>query len=469
MPDKLYRHFEWVGVAVYLAALFLVSVCFSTYALRPLWMAWGIGTVLGFFGLSYWFYHRWKADCPKLFRRKVFWWALGIRMAYVGVMLFYYYYQTGVSFEYGASDSWAYHRQACFLADLVRDGRFRDMIGLLRGEGRGFSDQGYLLYLTALYSCFGKNILGPRLLKALMSAWMCVSVYQLAARNLNEKNAKVAAVMALFLPQFIHYNGTYLKETELLFLATLALERFDALVHSKHHRLGNSFILILLTCLTFGFRTIVGMTLLVSFVVYIVCCEKTLLSTRTRMVVATVTLSLALLLMATPIGWEILMMLKINVATGQATVEKYRALQLGFADYACAKYTFPGFLTLPLTNLVEVANPTQKMMNGSYFIKNYLAFFALFSLVVAFRERQWRRLSLVGSFTLIYAMVIAFSFAFNSERFHLPVMPGLLVMAAFTMTHFRRKDFKWYYAYCVVLLVAIVVWNYLKLAGRGLL
>ena len=93
----------------------------------------------------------------------------------------------------------------------------------------------------------------------------------------------------------------------------------------------------------------------------------------------------------------------------------------------------PGFLTLPLTNLVEVANPNQKMMNGTYFVKNYLAFFALWSIVVALRERQWRKLSLVGSYTLIYAFIIAFTFAFNSERYHFPVMPGLLIMAAYTM------------------------------------
>ena len=42
-------------------------------------------------------------------------------------------------------------------------------------------------------------------------------------------------------------------------------------------------------------------------------------------------------------------------------------------------------------------------------------------------------------------------------------------MAAYTMQRFRRKDFKFYYAYCVLLLVAIVAWNYIKLAGRGLL
>lgn len=457
-----------MGVAVYLAALLIVSTCFHQHALRPLWMAWGIGTVLCFFGLGYWFYQRWRHDTPKAFTRKLFWWALGIRMAYVGVIIFYYYFQTGVSFEYGATDSWNYHRCAGYLADLLRAGQFGKMVNVLSTNRLGFSDQGYLLYLTGLYTCFGKNILGPRLLKALMSAWMCVAIYRLASRNLGEKTARIAAVMALLLPQFIHYNGTYQKETELLFLAVMALERFDYLIHSKRYTFWNILVPVLFTVLTFGFRTIVGMTLIASFVVDVLCCEKPLLSCRARVVVAASIVLLAGLLALTPVGKEMLMMARINFGTGNATAEKYQAMELGYAQYASGKYTAPGFLTLPLTNLVEEANPNQKMMNGNYYIKNYLAFFALLSLVVAFRERRWRSLSLVGSFTLVYAVAIACSFAFNSERYHLPVMPGLLIMAAFAMVHFRRKDFKWYYAYCAVLLVAIVVWNYLKLAARGL-
>ena len=123
---------------------------------------------------------------------------------------------------------------------------------------------------------------------------------------------------------------------------------------------------------------------------------------------------------------------------------------------------------MPLTNLVEVANENQKMMNGTYFVKNYLAFFAMWCIVAAIRERKWRNFGLIGSYTLLYVMMIAFSFAFNSERYHLPALPGIIIMAAFAMTHFRKRDFAFYYSYNVVLLIAIVAWNYLKLAARGL-
>ena len=213
MPDKLHRHFQWIGVGVYLLSLIIVSVWLRPYALKPLWMAWGIGTVCFFF-LTTWFFHKqWRHDDVKKFTRKVFLTALGIRMVYVGAIIFYYYYQTGVAMEHGAADSMRYHQWAIALAKLAREGEFGIIFRWLNANTIGFSDQGYVLYLTSLYTCFDNNILGPRLLKALMSAYMCVAIYKLASRSLGEKTGRLAAVIAVFLPQFIHYTGTYLKET----------------------------------------------------------------------------------------------------------------------------------------------------------------------------------------------------------------------------------------------------------------
>ena len=468
MPEKLHKHFQWVGIGVYLLALLLVSVCFRPYAMKPLWMAWGICTVLFYFLLTYFFHSRWKGDEIKTFIKKVFWVAFGMRAVFVGAMMFYFYYQTGMSMEYGASDSLNYHFTASYLSDLAREGRLRELFGVLNGYTMGFSDQGYILYLTTIYTCFGKNILGPRLLKALMSAYMCVVIYKLASRSFGEKTGRLAAVMAVFLPQFIHYTGTYMKETEMVFLATLTLERMDYLIRSKRYTFWNIAFPILLIALMFGFRTVLSMILIVSFVLFLLCAEPGMISKKAKRIALIVVAAVVVFFFVTPIGWEMLIIVHLNFGESNALVEKYQQLGLKYAEYASYKYTAPGAFVLPLTNLVEVANENQKMMNGTYFVKNYLAFFAMWSIVMAFRERKWRCFSLIGSYTLLYTLMIAFSFAFNSERYHLPALPGIIIMAAFAMTHFRKRDFALYYSYNAVLLVAIVAWNYLKLAARGL-
>jgi hypothetical protein len=274
--------------------------------------------------------------------------------------------------------------------------------------------------------------------------------------------------MAVFLPQFIHYTGTYMKETEMVFLATLTLERMDYLIRSKRYSFWNIACPILLTALTFGFRTVLSMILIMSFILFLLCAEPGIISKKAKRIALIVVAVVIVFFLVTPIGWEMLIVVHLNFGESNALVEKYQQLGLKYAEYANYKYTAPGAFVLPLTNLVEVANENQKMMNGTYFVKNYLAFFALWSIVMAFRERKWRNFSFIGSYTLLYTLMIAFSFAFNSERYHLPALPGIIIMAAFAMTHFRKRDFAFYYSYNVVLLTAIVAWNYLKLAARGL-
>lgn len=456
-----------MGIGIYLLSLLIVSLCFRNQALKPLWMAWGIGAVLFFFLLTFVFNQRWLHDNSKVFTKKVFWTALAIRLIYVVAILFYYYWQTGISLEYNAADSMGYHQWAAYLSTLLKEGQFRRGFHELDAQTMGFSDQGYILYLTGLYT-LDKNILIPRLLKALMSAFTCIFIYRLAQRNLGEKAGRLAAVMAVFLPQFLHYNGTYLKETEMLFVSTFALERMDYLLHSKRYTFWNIFIPILLTALAFGFRTIIGMLLILSFVVGVWAKKKEELNTKTRWIVTGTVVAIGLLFLFTPIGREMLIILKVNFKESGYLVEKYRQLGMKYAEFANWKWLAPGAFVLPLSNLVEVANDTQKMMNGAYFIKNFMAFFAMWSIIVAFRDRQWRNLGLIGSFTLGYILLMAFSFAVMSERYQLPAMPGILMLAAFAMQRFRKKDFPFFYVYCALLLMAIVGWNYLKISARGL-
>lgn len=469
MPKRLHRHFTWIGIAIYLLALLIVSIVFHEQALKPLWMAWGVGVVLFFFLLTYVFNQRWQHDDRKLFLKKVFWVALGVRLVYVGAIIYYYYLQTGISLEYQAADSLNYHRWATYLSELVKEGHFRTVFRQLNANTMGFSDQGYVLYLTGLYTIIDNNILVPRLLKAVMSAFMCVFIYKTVSRNLGEKTARLAAVMAVFLPQFIHYNGTYMKETELLFLATFALERMDYLLHNKRNIVWNSILVVFLTALTFGFRTIVGMLLILSFLVAVWTSKKEQVSAKAKWTITAVVAAVGILFLLTPIGREMLIIFKVNFRESNFLVEKYQRLGMKYADYANWKTLAPGAFVLPLTNLVEVANDTQKMMNGAFFVKNFLAFFAMWSIVVAFRDKRWRSLNLIGTYTFAYILLMAFSFAVMSERYQLPALPGILMLSAWAMNRFRKKDFPFFYVYGALLLIAIVAWNYLKIAGRGLI
>ena len=468
METKQLRHISFIGIGVYLAALITISLVFNEHALQLKWMLWGIGEVLFFFVLTTVFYPRWKDDDPKRFRRKVFWTALGIRAVYAFVMCYYFYYQTGKAFEYGAGDSYWYHTTGSYLSKFVRQGYWDYVFGYLRGYTMGFSDQGYVLWLTLIYTVFGRNLLTPRIFKALMSAYLCIVVHKLGTRTLGERTGRLAAVMCVFMPILIQICGMHTKEMELIFLSILALERMDYLIRSKRYTVWNIIFPILLTGLTFGFRTIVGMCLIFAFLVFIVLSSKELVGKRSKIIIISATALVFLVFLFSGVGREMKIIYRLKFMDLSAQTEKYDSLGFKHAELAHSKYLAPGAFVLPLAPMVEESPDHNKMIHGSTYVKNFLAFFAMLAFVVVFRQKKWRDFSLIGTYEFSYLGIIMFSFAANTERYHEPAIPLLVLMAAYTMTHLRRKDLILFYVYCGLLFVALFVWNWLKLSARGL-
>lgn len=468
MSKNLLRHISLFGLGVYLLALVVVSVAFKDFALQVRWVIWGLGEVLFFFVLTTVFYPRWKIEEPKLFRRKVFFTALAIRMLYAYLICYYYYYQTGVTFEYGAADSIGYHKTAAYLSHCVRDGYIKYIFQYLNAYTMGFSDQGYTLWLTLIYTIFGPNLLIPRLFKALMSAYLCLVVYRLGSRTFGERTGRLAAVMCVFMPILTQICGMHTKEMEMIFLSILALERMDYLIRSKKYTFWNILCPIVLTALTFGFRTIIGMCLIFAFLMFIVLSPNDLVGKKGKIIVFAATVVLFFVFLFSPIGREMRIIYKLKFTDLNYQAEKYESNGLRYSELANSWILTPGAFVLPLAPMVEHSPDHNKMIHGSTYVKNFLAFFAMLAILIAIQQRKWRDFSLVGAFELSYLLLVMFSFAANSERYHEPAIPILLLMAAYAMTHLRHKDLRLFYVYCGLLFVALLTWNWLKLSARGL-
>ncbi len=468
MSTKLLRHLSIIGTGVYLLTLAVISLAFRDHALQAKWMLWGIGEMLFFFvGVSV-FYPLWKTDDRKRFLLKVFFTALGIRALYAFLICYYYYYQTGVAFEYNAGDSLHYHKAAVLLADCLHEGHVKYIFQFLNAYTMGFSDQGYTLWLTFIYSIFGPSLLTPRLFKALMSAYLCVVVYKLAERTFSERVARLAAVMCLFSPILVQICGMHTKEMELVFLSVLALERIDFLLRSKKYTFWNIFFPILLTTLIFGLRTITSMCLIFALFVFIFFGPNSLMTKKGKIITVASMVVLFFAFLLTPIGSEMKIVYRLkfsdwNYKVNLAEKEGFKHTRLMHPAYLA-----PGAFVVPLAPLVEEAPNHNKMINGSTYVKNFLGFFAMLAIVIAFRQKKWRNFSLIGAYILSYLTIIMLSFAANSERYHQPAIPIIIIMSAYAMTRLRRKDMRLFYVYCALLFVALLAWNWLKLSARGL-
>ena len=468
MGNKLLRHISIIGIGLYVLALIVISVAFHEHALQLKWVLWGIGEVLFFFVLTSVFYPRWKKDNPNHFWHKVFWTALVIRAVYAFVMCYYYYWETGIGFEYGASDSIFYHQTGVLLSRYLREGHISFVFRYLNAYLMGYSDQGYILWLTLIYSVFGRSWLVPRLFKALMSAYLCITVWKLGSRTFGERTGRLAAVMCVFTPILIQICGLHTKEMELIFLSILALERMDYLIRSKKYTVWNILFPILLTGLTFGFRTIIGMCLIFAFLVFVVLSSQDLVNKKGKIIAISTVVVVFLVFLFSPIGREMRIIYHLNFGEVNYQSEKYESMGMKHSELAQNWVLAPGAFVLPLAPMVEESPDHNKMIHGSTFVTNFIAFFAMLTLIIVFRQNKWRDFSLIGAYELSYLAIIMFSFAATSERFHEPALPLMMLMAAYAMTHLRRKDLKIFYVYCAVLFIALVLWNWLKLSARGL-
>ena len=466
MSNKLTRYISLYGVGVYLLALGVISMVFHEHVMQTKWILWGIGEVLFFFVLTTVFYPRWKNNEPKKFWRKVFWVALAIRLFYVVFSYFYFTYTVGYPFE-GSGDALGYYNRSVVLSRCIRRGDFWIVINYLKDYSIGFSDHGYLIWLILLHTIFGRGVLVARVFKALMSAYLCIVVYKLVSRTFGERTGRLAAVMCVFMPILIQLTGMHIKEMEMIFLSILALERMDYLIRSKKYTFWNILFPILLIGLSFGFRTVIGMCLIFAFLVFVIFSPSNLVNKKSKIITLSITMAIFLIFLFTAIGSEMKIIYRLNFSGTDYMAKKYGSIGLQHTEITKSKYLFPGAFVLPLSPMVEESPDHNKMIHGSTYVKNFLAFFAMLAIVIAVRQKKWRDFSLIGAYELSYLAIIMFTFTSNSERFHEPAIPLILVMAAYAMTHLRHKDLILFYVYCGLLFVVLFVWNWLKLAARG--
>jgi hypothetical protein len=242
----------------------------------------------------------------------------------------------------------------------------------------------------------------------------------------------------------------------------------DYLIRSKRYTVWNILSPILLTGLTFGFRTIIGMCLIFAFLVFVVVSPRELVSKKGKIITVAGIVVVFFVFLFSPIGREMRIIYRLKFTDLNYQSERYEAEGMKYGNLAKSWILAPGAFVLPLAPMVEEAPDHNKMIHGSTYIKNFLAFFAMLAIVIAFRQKKWREFSLVGAYELSYLTIIMFSFTANSERFHEPAIPLLVLMSAYAMTHLRHKDLKLFYVYCGLLFVALFVWNWMKLSARGL-
>lgn len=455
------------AVKIYLGALAAVSIVFFSYSMSLIYIALGVMWVCAFFLLSSKYSQQWQNLTPKQYIRKIIYIGVPIRIAWVIFSYFYYQAKTGMPFEFDCGDSYMYHDTAAWLA--VENWQF-DFFYLWGSGSVGLSDSGYPFYLTLIYKLTGSSIFLTRIVKCFVSVGSCLLIYNIGRRNFGEKIGRMAGIFAMLMPNLIIYCGLHLKETEMIFMTLLFLDRADTLIHAKEYHVWTIAIPILLVVPLFFFRTVLGAVAAFSLLTAFVFTTDRVMGKAKK---------------AMMIGWAIAAVAVLGGGTIQNDIESVwqdrdsntaakRDYQTSkgnkWAKYATGGVMAPMALFLPYPTMVDVDEQyNQQILHGGNYVRNFLGIFVLIAIFSAiFIQKNWRSFVLLGAFTIGYLLVISMSGFSNSERFLLPGLPGLLILAAYGVSLLNAKNYRFVKYWYVVVVLMSVGWAFFKLGSRGL-
>ena len=463
------------AIVVYFAVMITTAIAFSELFMTWYWWLFGIVGVVGFFYFSNKLSKQWARIRPRTFENNVFWYTFILRVA---VMLFLYWFHdtmTGQPFMFHAADSIEYSHEAEWMAQTIRDGEFSTYLNYKFVQMNGVSDAGYPMYLGLVYLLSGDSIIVARLLKCLWSALSCVLIYRLGKRNFGESVGRMAAIFMMLEPHFSIYAGMHLKETEMIFLMMLFLERADALLRSRNFNFKTISVVVIVMASLFTFRTVLGLTAVFSVAMALLLSSARVMGWGRRIVVLLVLGMSVLYFAGGRIMTEVEQVWELkdkNQETRMSVINKTQS----YAKYAGAAVFAPMIFTIPFPTMVETPNQeTSRMLHGGMFVKNIMSYFCimalmslLFPLIPGYDK--WRDHVLIGVFLIAYLVILVFSAFAHADRFHLPALAIEMLFVAYGVSLCRIPQLqKWYTYWVALMFFAVIAWNWFKLAGRGML
>lgn len=475
MIRYLPKYISEKAMAIYAALLLTIPVIFG-HPMTWYWWIFGIVEVGVFFYFGNTLSKKWQIVSCKQFIKNVFWTSLLLRIAYVVFSYFFYINVNYSFFEFGAADAYTYHMFAERGADMISRGEFnfyQQFISYELVNHIDRSDLGYPIYLSFLYFLTGKSIVIARTVKALLSSLTIILTYRIAKRNFGEATARLTAVFCMLMPNLIYYCGAHVKETEMLFITMLFLDRADLLIRNNNASLLRILECGVLCIASYYMRAVLSIVLaLALFTGLLFTREK--ISSRVKRI----SIAMLLILMVGTVFWNTISEALVLSDYTNVQAQQDRNMQVRserengniFAKYASSAVFAPLIFTIPFPTMIDIPDQEHlEQIHGGNFIKNITSLFTILALLALLKSGKWREKVLPIAFFLGYLTVLAFSSFAQSERFHIPILPISLMFAAYGLSEvFASKHKRLFLLWLALIFVANLGWTWFKLRGHGM-
>ena len=466
------------SVVAFFIAMFICWTAFGFVPTIDLVIASALSVILFFYGGSMMAKSKIHSNSRR-FIRQIFSWGFIVRLLWL--LYCYFIFNTehyGAAFGERADVEW-YMPFAKDIAKWIQGESDMTLSQILDYNGSAIDDVGYPMWLALGYVIWGEwsDVFIPMLIKCLLSGYCVVCMYRIAKRHYGEGVARITAIFVCLNPNMIYWCGTMFKEPEMVFLVCLAVDNFDRVLTSGKKYTFRSLLpgMLAASALMF-FRSALGLVIFIAVFAHIVMASQRVMSTGKKVMAGILVASVLVVSMGDRIRMQSQQLMEKAQSDSQKTNMEWRANRDGgnaFAKYAGAAVFAPLIFTIPFPtfNQANEGQLLQVQLSGGSYIKNILSFFVILVMFMLLISGDWRRHVFVIAYTVGYLAVLVMSPFAQSGRFHMPVIPMLMLFAAYGIqiakSNARMK--RWFPIVLVLEVAVCLAWNWFKLKGRGMI
>lgn len=471
---------KWLGgksIAFFFIAMLACWVAFGYVPGIDIVLAASISVVL-FFGVGQTMAIKWVRNSEQMFLRNVF--IAGWLIRFLWVMYMYLIFNPehyGNTFGDTADTGW-FLDFGMGLADWIRGTTNYTLSQVIDINMSAIDDVGYPMWLAVEYALTGgeSNVFVPMMVKCVVGAYCAICVYRITKRHFGEGTARIAAIFVCLNPNMIYWCASMMKEAEMVFVCCMAIDKMDEVLMSGNTLTFRALLPgLLLGSYLFFMRTALALAFFLGVIAHIVLASKRVISVGKKIIAGLLVLLVLLIGVGDQLVERSNTYLELVKSDSQQSNMEWRSGKSGnsFAKYAGAAVFAPLIFTIPFPTMNE-ANAiqyTQMQLAGGSYIKNVLSFFVIMVLITLLITGKWRDHVFIIAYTCAYLAVLVFSSFAQSGRFHMPIWPMLMIFAAYgiQLARTNKRMRKWFTYVLFAEVFVCLVWNWFKLAGRGMI
>jgi len=461
--------------AFLICLLFVLFLLLRGRLISPIWLFAGFLLTATFFSLVYRLEWRTIYLTPEGFTKRLFWSSFGVRLLAVVVLVTIAEITWGRPSYVGAVDAVRYLNSARELSDVIWNEGLSHMGSYLVWEfGRNIDAAGICVVLGTLFALTIKSAILAKVFVALIGSCSVLLVYKTASLLVDKPTARLAGLMAAFLPISLFYDAVILKESFVVFLTSLIIFLSTDMVVRGKVSLKRIATLIGCVAALFFFRVAAGVVIVTIMAAFFLI-NRIKGSPLVAWTVGVVTiLSFTFVIIAS--GQSDFFVEKIDMGTGLrdrrlSVIEQrttWQNLRAGPVFLVLAHYApFPSMIKHTGIDASYFFGHDQKYYEiGGLIAWNILATFALLGLWHMIRNNL-KQTMMVWGYTVGYTLVLGFTAMFTQSRLGWNVMPMMMIPAAVGIMNYRK--IKLFYLALGVAGILIIAWNVFRAAGRGLI